>query len=306
MKIKKAIKEWILPPGFLKLRRYLKESVRSGFPGDDGNPKKYSLPNQQNDLRSFKEKYNGQRCFVLATGPSIQKQDLRVLKGEKCIGVSMFHLHEHIDIIKPIWHVLAPPHPPFKFDTVKKIIDSSWERYKDFNEINFMLGSFEYEYSYLNYLTTQQNEFLKRFRDSVYFINYNKAKVLSEKNFDREEMWNIEENPFLLRTVIYSAIQLANYLGFKEIILLGCDHDYLYDINRIENHHFYSEEQGFSDRENLSAFDRERWFFEYYNRWKDYRLMRRYLALKGVKIINATEGGMLDVFPRRNLEDFFH
>jgi uncharacterized iron-regulated protein len=36
-------------------------------------------------------------------------------------------------------------------------------------------------------------------------------------------------------------------------------------------------------------------------RWKDYRLMNEYAASKGVKIINATNGGLLDVFERREL-----
>ena len=77
------------------------------------------------------------------------------------------------------------------------------------------------------------------------------------------------------------------------------------DIKRITNHHFYEESQGISDVEHLRQFTSEKWFEEYYFRWKQYRLMKEYLNHKGVFIYNATRGGMLDVFPRVVYEDLF-
>jgi hypothetical protein len=91
-------------------------------------------------------------------------------------------------------------------------------------------------------------------------------------------------------------------MGCAEIILLGCDHDYLSDLSRANNH-FYKESDGnAADKDHLKEFTTERWFLEYHERWRDYRLMNSYCSLKGVKILNATDGGMLDVFPRVSLE----
>ena len=81
--------------------------------------------------------------------------------------------------------------------------------------------------------------------------------------------------------------------------------DYLKDVERVTNHHFYREEDGVSDAEHLGSFTLERWFLEYYLRWKQYRLMREYLESKGVRVFNATTGGMLDVFPRVDLASLF-
>ena len=125
---------------------------------------------------------------------------------------------------------------------------------------------------------------------------------MDESNFLDEGKWDITKPLFDINTVVFSAIQVALYMGVKEIYLIGCDHDYLQDIKRVTNHHFYPEEAGISDRENLSAFDSEKWFGEYYYRWMRYRLMREYASRKGCTIFNATKGGMLDVFPRVDLQ----
>ena len=39
-----------------------------------------------------------------------------------------------------------------------------------------------------------------------------------------------------------------------------------------------------------------------FNRFGSYRLMRQYLERCGVRVSNATAGGLLDVFPRMSLE----
>jgi len=71
----------------------------------------------------------------------------------------------------------------------------------------------------------------------------------------------------------------------------------------VTNHHFYKESEGISDVKHLSEFTTERWFQEYYMRWKHYRLIRDFLSSKNVCIYNATKGGMLDVFPRVSLDE---
>jgi len=240
----------------------------------------------------LKDKHLGERCFILATGPSIQEQDLTVLEGELCIAVSHFFLHKDIKRISPRYHVLAPYHPPFSFIELDKVFRSLNEAYE--GDVTLALGHTAYEFSAYNFL--QKNpEYLKK---NYFFIDYSKSQPLGEVNYMLSPTWDIAKAPFQVRTVIYSAIQLAAYMGCKKIYLLGCDHDYLHDMQRVTNHHFYREEDGVSDAEHLSAFTTERWLEEYYFRWKQYRLMREYLKSIDCDIYNSTHGGMLDVFPR--------
>lgn len=300
------MKDWVIPPGIMRLKRTLV-----------GKPNQREVSDKEMSLllSTFSIKFNfneiyqsakSERCFILATGPSVKQQNLKNLKGEKCIAVSMFHLHEHIKDINPIWHVLAPPHFPFKDDTVEKIFSTLCTQYDASMPTRLLLGHTAYQHSYLKHLSKTETDLLRKFAGKLYFVNYGRAPVIDEVNYANERLWDLRQTPFHTRTVIYSAIQLAYFLGFKEIVLVGCDHDYLSDINRVENHHFYADEKGFSDKDNLSLFTRERWFFEYYNRWKGYRLMRKFLEEKGVSIYNATDGGMLDVFERKDLSLFLN
>ena len=52
----------------------------------------------------FKDIHKGQRCFILGSGPSIVKQDLKKLQGEIVITQNNFHVHEDISIINPRYH----------------------------------------------------------------------------------------------------------------------------------------------------------------------------------------------------------
>ena len=243
----------------------------------------------------FRNKHRGQRCFICATGPSLTSQDLSPLARELCIGVSFFFLHPHISTIRPRYHVLAPNHAPFDFDLQRRYFDGIRSNYPSSTVV--FCGYRPYEYSSVDFLAQEPTDPPNR----IQILDYSRLRELDETNYANEDLWDIAGNPFEVRTVVYGAIQVAAYMGCSPIYLLGCDHDYLLDLGRTENH-FYLESSGNpQDRRLLEQFTTERWFEEYHLRWRDYRLMRTYLNGRGMQIFNATEGGLLDVFPRVSL-----
>ena len=290
MSLKRKIKKWLIPPGILQTIHKLNKQ-------DDISKIEIKSNYNIDNLILLKNKHLGERCFILASGPSINKQDLTLLENEYTIAVSQFFLHPQIENIKPKYHCFAPQHEPFNNSTNKIIFDNYISNYKF--PVKSYIGCTNFEFSYYNFLKNNQ-----QYNVDAEFIDYSKGCQLDETNFQDENVWDITKNPFSPRTVIYTAIQVAYFLGFKEIYLLGVDHDYLNELYR-EGHHFYKEEKSFSDSEHLEQFSKERWFEEYYFRWKQYRLMKEFLISKGVKVFNATEGGMLDVFPRANYKDLF-
>ena len=84
-------------------------------------------------------------------------------------------------------------------------------------------------------------------------------------------------------------MQIAIYMGFKEIYLLGCDNSYSDDKNK---QHFV--ESGHYDPTYKTAGDRM---------VVAYMEAKKYADSKNVKIYNATRGGMLEVFPRVDLDE---
>ena len=94
-------------------------------------------------------------------------------------------------------------------------------------------------------------------------------------------------------TVTIMAIQLAIFMGFSEIYLLGADCNY----TSTEKLHFIETE--FDRRTRGESFYNEA---ERLNRI-GYRAANRFAKNCGCRIYNATRGGMLEEFPRISLED---
>ena len=262
----------------------------------------YIKSNLKKNLR-FKDLHAGERCFILATGPSILKQDLIKLKDEICFSVGQFYLHPDCKIIKPSYHVEAPIHEPFDFEYHKKFFPEVTKSLSE--DVEIFLGISKYKYSFEKYLN--QNN-LDAFQKNINYINYSGTMQLDEGNCNNSDTWDITKTPFLPRTVVYTAIQIAVFMGFSEIYLLGCDHDYLklYFNSSLDEHHFYKQKDSLlhsTGHEDLAGIKLEQWFREYYYRWKQYRIMSECLASSGQRIFNATEGGILDVFPRINFEN---
>lgn len=294
MKKFERIKYWIIPKGIenllINFRDLFIDKIRYPF---EKNIYKENI--------KFKNIHKGKRCFILATGPSINKLNLSVLKDEICFGVGQFYLHKDIDVVNPEYHIQAPQHPPFDTETAITIFKSYKKYYK--NTTVIFLGDSNFKHSYKRVLLKHTN--LKR-KNNI-FINFRNVIPLDEYNYLSNNVWDITKKPFPVCTVIFMALQVALYMGFKEIYLLGCDHDYLKDVNRVSNHHFYNEEKGISDVEHLTNYyDTEKWFFDYYKRWKCYRLVKEFARGKGVKIYNSTHGSMLDVFEFKYLEEIFN
>lgn len=286
--------DWILPAG---VNRSIRSALHYYRYGAHVLPPELRRKIAQNKI--FLDRHSGERCFILATGPSIREQDLTLLKGEQCIAVGDFYLHPDIDIIRPRYHCVAPYHHPFKQDAIEKRLIGMARHY--LHPVDYFFGHNLYPFSVYRYLAENPDFSLP----GVHFINYSLGIEIDENNYCRKHSWDISGQPFAPRTVVYIALQLAVYMGFRQIYLLGVDHDYLQDIRRVTNHHFYPEEQGIRDAEHLHAFSTERWFEEYYFRWKQYRLIRQYLEPRGIHIFNATQGGMLDVFSLVEYESLF-
>lgn len=290
-RIKEFLSEWLIPPAVYRCIKKIKRKTAAGLYGT-GSGMNFT------ENEKFRNIHNGRRCFILATGPSVKDQDLSGLSDEICIAVSHFHLHPDIRKIAPAYHVLAPQHSPFTFEDSRRYFDD-FIKYYSGSDVIYFLGLFDYEYSY--------SELLKKYPEyrleNTYFLNYASSVRLTEENYIDDDLWNIAGNPFAIRTVIYSAVQLAVYMGFNEIYLLGCDHNYLDDISTSGGVHFYPDEAGIPDKEQQAGCTTERLLKEYYERWKDYRFIKQYAVAKRVKIYNATKGGMLDVFDRIELAD---
>src|SRR5699024_2762355 len=99
------------------------------------------------------------------------------------------------------------------------------------------------------------------------------------------------------RSVTHTALQLAIYMGFKIIYLVGADCNYSKDNKSISSES-YPDKRMYDPKKVGIPPDIEYTF-------SAYKVARKYAEKHGVKIYNATRGGMLEVFERVNLDSLF-
>lgn len=244
--------------------------------------KKYLAPNVE-----LKNTERGRRCFVLATGPSINSQDLRQLRGELCISVSNFFVHPFFGEIKPKYHLFASTHSPISDEQVKTLFEDAERQFPDGQKILISVED--------KYIVDRYNIFTKQ---KVYYY-YRDGKKGPE---DIIRDIDLTRRVPMISTIVHLGIYLAIYLGSVEVYLLGCDHDSILHLG--DSRHFYKEEEHALKRAGFSEWSQEgvgSHFRVYWLMWETYRKIKNYSKRRGVEIYNSTPGGMLDVFPRRSL-----
>ena len=229
----------------------------------------------------------GKKCFIIATGPSIKTQDLKPLAGYLSISVSNFFVHPDFKIIKPEYHVFAPSHPPITDEQYGAMLKDSDNHFPHGQKI------------LLSITDKHIVEKFELFKNQNIFYYFLSRKPLSQK-----ETINFSEALPSIQTSPHIAMYLAFFLGTAEINLLGCDHDWILHLG--ETRHFYDEKNSVLAQAGYNEWTQTDLGTEceaYGRLWAIYRRMRLYSSTHGIKIINTTAGGLLDLFPRKSLED---
>ena len=280
---KKNIAYWLIPQGFQAPLFNLME--RCFHVLKNSNQEKALL----NKNLALKDTRKGERCFILGTGPSIKHQNLKLLQGENCIAVSNFFVHPDYAIIDPEYYCIAPYHLP--------ITEDAWQQWMDEIEKNTGDAKLFFGMSDKN-----RNEIHGRFRNrDIYYLRFG---GLWGRNIPRSiDISRMIPGP---QSVSIMTLYVALYLGFKEIYLLGCDHDWLLHVNK--SVHFYHENNHAMEKSGYNEWfqeDLEGQFQDYITLWRQYKGIREIASKVGAQIFNATEGGLLDVFPRVKYELLF-
>jgi Protein of unknown function DUF115. len=220
-------------------------------------------------IEEFKNLHREERCFIVATGPSLQIEDLEILKRNKeiCFGMNGILRAFKRTEWRPYYYVADDQNVYYEYGD--------------------LIETMEVDHIFLG--DTDKEFWLKPHRENV--MKYHCAMEKSKARLPKFSE-NIARKCYGGATVTYSCIQLAAYMGFKEIYLLGVDFTYGKDSNNKKYPHFYNEEKLTSIGSN------ERVYLAYLS-------AKKYADSHGITIYNATKGGKLDVFKRIDFEQLF-
>lgn len=270
------IKRWMIPNGYIQILKSCININNSDLNPTDIYKEKLIIENE-----SFRNKYKDvKRCFILATGPSIKNDNLKLLENEFCISVSNFFVHENYSSIQPKFHIFAPTHPPITTEQFSNWIKDAEAH--NHSETTFVVADSD-----------------RTIVEST-LLNSEKLFYLSNGNFPVDFCKKIPP----INTVVQIAIYLAMYFGIKDIYLLGVDHSHIlhYGISK----HFYDESKHKLVQDNYNE-----WFNEdighqfqcYVDLWDCYREIRTYSEKNNYRIINLSKESLLDIFEKDTLEN---
>jgi glycosyltransferase involved in cell wall biosynthesis len=222
-------------------------------------------------LIRFRNRYAGSECVLLCNGPSLRKVDFSLLRDRKLFGLNKIFLG--LDLIGRL--------PDFIVCVNKKVLLQSADKLSEIHTLKF-LGSRAGLVLPLDPLT-------------FYFNSMDPQTP----RFSTDIVRHVHEG----WTVTHAALQIAYYLGFRKVVIVGMDH-YFPDSTGKPN------EGQIMHGADLNHFDPN--YFGFGQDWDlpdllnseiSYKESRNCYEKDGRIIIDATEGGHCRVFERMSLSD---
>lgn len=234
-------------------------------------------------LNNLKNKYQNKRCFIIGNGPSINQMDLNLMKDDYVFVSNSFFLKFDDLEFRPQFltvedHLVAEDNK-FEFENLKNIT---------------------------KFYPLDLKHTLK-LDDSAVYVNFPRAYIDSNSSNFPYFSDDALDKIYWGGTVLYMSIQLAAFIGFSEIILIGVDLTYKIpeDIKQKGNvlisqsddpNHFDSRYFGKGKRWHLPETERMQQTFS-----KAYHELLK----ENKKLVNATISGNLQEIPRVDYYSLF-
>ena len=231
-------------------------------------------PYNEAKLHSYKNKYYGKKAFIICNGPSLTTTDLERIESE---GYMSFAANR-ISAIFP---------------------DTSWRPtyYTVTDSAQFWLNPTINQVECAFLPKTSYCNTLKTIASKVYFDIEDNRDLLKNPKFSPD----CDRVIYSIGTVTYTLFQIAVYMGFRELYLIGCDNRYHREIKAdgsIIIHNEVPNKYAGKDTETNEAA----------NTWEmnvAYDAAKKYADEHGIKILNATRGGYMEIFDRVDFDSLF-
>lgn len=234
------------------------------------------------DLKRFKDIHKGQRAFIIGNGPSLNDMDLSPLKDEITFVSNSFYLmYDKIDF-QPTYYNIEDPLPAE---------DNS-------EEIQALSGTTKIFAHDLDYCLGDGKDTHYAFFDRYYAKFPSPSFPKFSKDAVQKVYWG--------GTVVYMSLQLAYYMGIREMYLIGIDLNYDIPKSHTEGTVITSDEEDVNHFHPSYFGKGKRWHLPRVERMEhSFIYAAEFLKKNNGGLYNATLGGKLDSIERRNYNQIF-
>lgn len=224
-------------------------------------------------------------CFVIGNGPSLKRHDLTKLTGCKIV-MNSFYLHSNIKNINPDYYIFADPEGE---DIYKQNVLKWW------SDIALSTQGLDTKFILPVSLkgTVVSNSYLSDRK--LYYVLF--GDIFNKQTASKFDLSKQIPN---VQNTLSEGLLLAMYMGYKKIIILGTDHDWLSHWNL--DSHFYSGSASAAIGEDIKM--PYHWWLNAVNKmFQQYLVINEIAKDNNIEIINCSESGVLDVFPMKMLSE---
>ena len=234
-----------------------------------------ALTSNDRRINSCRDMHKGERIWVIGNGPSIADTDLSLLRDSVTIGTNCIFLNREA----------------MGFDVSHYLVEDYLVAEDRVDDIVAIAGSMKWFGNYLRYCLPEM--------PNANWVNVSVSyhDTPDWPYFSRD----FSRIAYVGGTVTYLCIQLAAFLGAAEVVVVGLDHSYVTDeeelpetgntitSTRTDHNHFHPDYFGVGKRWHIPRVDRME---------RAYVRAREVFEEDGRRLLNATKGGQLEVFPR--------
>ena len=216
-------------------------------------------------LRRFQNRHAGQDCFIIGNGPSLNNMDLGVLANYHTFGLNKIYLMENRGVDLNLSYLVS---------TNALVIEQSRARFEQ--------------------------------REHPVFLSHTAAAAANVRDLPHIQrlhtlnVWSFYDDltqPICEGyTVTYVAMQIAYYMGFRRVFLIGVDHSFKQSGRSNETQVYEGDDQNHFDP---NYFKGQAWqLADVDGSEVSYHLANYHFRKDDREIWDATVGGKLEVFPK--------
>lgn len=240
---------------------------------------------QKGQISGFKDIHKGERCFIIGNGPSLKKVNFNLLRNEFTFGVNgLFYMFDDIGFT-PTYYVVEDNH----------VIDDNLERIVAMPSVVKFFPA--------RYQSSIGDDTRAFFLPTDWEFYYKSSQHHEKPRFSEE----LSDVAYVGQTVTYLNMQLAYYMGFSEVYLIGVDFDYkVPESSQIDGLTILSQEDDPNHFHPEYFGKGKKWHFpKLENCEKVYRHARGVYEGAGRAIVDATIGGKLEVYEKTDFYGLF-